>query len=65
MTEKRTVVKLFNKKEDCCGCSACEAICPNYAITMKRDEMGFFYPIIDEQKCISCLRCIGVCPLKA
>lgn len=55
---------LFTRKEDCCGCSACYAICPKWAIEMKEDEEGFEYPRIDEDKCVRCYQCIKVCPIK-
>ena len=60
---KKTI--LFEKKELCCGCTACYAICPKGAITMIEDEEGFDYPIINDEKCISCYQCIRVCPIKA
>jgi len=52
---------LVANKEECCGCSACEALCPTGAISMNLDEDGFYYPIIDEKKCKHCHQCIGVC----
>ena len=55
---------LYNEKGECCGCTACYAACPVKAISMEADEEGFEYPHIDEQKCIRCLRCIHVCPMK-
>ena len=55
---------LYEQKKDCCGCSACYACCPVKAIQMKSDNEGFQYTIIDEKKCIRCLQCIKVCPLK-
>ena len=51
---------LFKKREDCCGCTACYAICPKDAITMIEDEEGFEYPQIDETNVfivINALRC--------
>ena len=57
-------VFLYSKKEDCCGCSACFAICPQRAICMKEDREGFEYPEIDEEKCIQCGMCLRVCPMK-
>ena len=40
---------LFKSKEDCCGCTACYAICPKMAISMVEDEEDFDYPQIDEK----------------
>ena len=57
-------VVLYSKKEDCCGCSACFAICPQRAIYMKEDREGFEYPEMDEEKCIKCCMCLRVCPMK-
>lgn len=55
---------LFETKADCCGCTACYAICPRGAITMIADDEGFEYPHVDHSKCIACYRCIRVCPFK-
>ena len=38
-----------NKKQDCCGCTACAAICPKDAIIMKEDNEGFLYPTVDKE----------------
>lgn len=56
--------KLFNKKENCCGCSACAQICPKQCITMAVDAEGFWYPKIDANLCIKCGLCEKTCPLK-
>ncbi|NBI71290.1 4Fe-4S dicluster domain-containing protein [Clostridiaceae bacterium] len=56
---------LFDNKENCCGCSACYAVCPARAIVMEADEEGFLYPEIIEEKCIRCARCLSVCAFKA
>lgn len=50
-------------KEECVGCTACANICPVKAINMQIDEEGFEYPMIDENKCISCELCIKTCEL--
>ena len=55
---------LYNRKEECCGCTACYAVCANNAISMTLDEKGFEYPTIDEEKCICCYQCIKACPIK-
>ena len=51
------------EKNKCCGCSACEQICPKKCIKMVEDEKGFIYPKINKQNCINCGRCISVCPM--
>lgn len=56
---------LYNRKEECCGCTACYAICPKAAISMVEDEEGFEYPVIDDEtKCVRCYMCLKVCPFK-
>lgn len=55
---------IFERKEECCGCSACCMICPREAIVMKMDEEGFYYPEIQSDKCIGCKKCINICPIK-
>lgn len=55
------MIKLFNKKEDCCGCTACQNICPENAIKMQEDEEGFKYPFINQEACIGCKKCLKVC----
>ena len=64
MNEKKIPI-LYTKKSDCCGCTACYAICPKSAITMLPDEEGFDYPVIDEKRCVRCGMCLKVCPIKA
>lgn len=58
-------MKLYEKKEGCCGCGACADICPAGAVGMVFDKEGFRYPQVDEAKCIHCNRCRQVCPVKA
>lgn len=55
---------LFDQKMECCGCTACYAVCPMHAIRMILDDEGFEYPEIDTEKCIRCNQCIQVCPMK-
>ena len=51
------------RKEDCCGCHACETVCPTQCITMREDSEGFLYPETDVSKCIDCHLCEKVCPV--
>lgn len=53
----------INRKEDCCGCRACEQICPKKCINIYEDNEGFQYPNIDKEKCINCNLCDKVCPI--
>ena len=52
----------INDKSQCSGCTACFAVCPKGAVSMKPDRLGFMYPEVDSDKCISCGLCIKVCP---
>ena len=58
------MVELFEKAEQCCGCTACLNICPKQAISMLEDQKGFLYPKIDCSKCVECGLCQKVCPFK-
>lgn len=48
-------------KDLCCGCGACSQACPKDAISVEKDSMGFYVPVIDEEKCIDCGICIKKC----
>lgn len=48
-------------KKECNGCGICTYVCPVQAITMIKDEEGFLYPHINEEKCIKCNKCKNVC----
>lgn len=56
--------ELYKNRENCCGCSACYAICPLKAIIMEPDEEGFLYPVVDASKCVCCYKCLSVCVFK-
>lgn len=46
---------------DCCGCTACMAVCPYDAISMRPDSLGFKYPSVDVGRCVDCGLCEKVC----
>lgn len=52
---------VFDKKENCSGCGVCKAVCSENAVTMQRDDCGFYYPKIDAERCILCGRCQSHC----
>lgn len=54
---------IITDPQDCCGCSACQKICPKKCITMQEDSEGFLYPIFDINKCIECGLCERTCPV--
>ena len=55
----------MNHKSECCGCTACQQICPVQCIVMTSDEEGFLYPKINEGQCIGCRKCEVVCPIQS
>lgn len=57
-------MRINKHKEDCCGCSACAQICPQKAISLVPDVLGFKYPVIDDKLCIDCGLCVKVCQFK-
>lgn len=50
-------------KSFCTGCGCCCNVCPKNAISMKIDNDGFRYPVIDKEKCIDCGLCKKKCPV--
>ena len=55
-------MQLFDKKSSCFGCGACQERCAVGAIRMEPDREGFWYPVVDPEKCVHCSSCISVCP---
>ena len=45
----------------CTGCMMCSDICAKSAISFKND-LGFWYPSVDEDKCVNCGICSKRCP---
>ena len=53
--------KAINK--DCCGCKMCGDLCPAEAIRFVTDHEGFWYPQVDNEKCVKCGLCVKKCPV--
>lgn len=56
-------MKMVCDKKECCGCGACQQICPKKCIIMEEDLDGFLYPTINTEKCVNCKVCQKVCPI--
>ena len=56
-----TMIQIANKV-DCCGCNACGDACSHGAISFQTDIEGFWYPVVDKEKCVDCGLCEKVCP---
>ena len=50
-------------KSKCCGCTACDNVCPQNAISMLPDEEGFLYPHVCLSDCVDCGLCEKACPV--
>jgi len=46
----------------CRDCGMCETACPRNAISRNESEAGHFEYLVDENLCIGCGTCAGVCP---
>lgn len=47
----------------CVGCRVCKDVCSRNAVEMIPDRHGFYFPVIDEKKCIHCRKCENTCPV--
>ena len=61
----RQLPELYRDRSECCGCTACEFVCPKSAISMEPDEEGFLYPVVNAGACVRCDRCESACAFKA
>ena len=55
------MIQIKNKAQ-CCGCGACQNVCPKNCISMVTDSEGFLYPSVNVVECINCDACVRVCP---
>ena len=54
-------MKIEELKNECTGCTACAFVCPKQCIDIKLDTEGFYFPVIDKDRCISCKKCETIC----
>ncbi|WP_411681472.1 Coenzyme F420 hydrogenase/dehydrogenase, beta subunit C-terminal domain [Clostridium thailandense] len=50
-------------QEKCTGCFGCFNSCNVGAISMEISKEGFYYPLINDGKCVSCGKCNNNCPV--
>ena len=48
--------------DECTGCMMCGDVCSKEAIEFKM-EKGFWFPTVDEDKCVNCSLCYNKCPV--
>ena len=48
-------------KNACCGCAACVDTCAHEAITLQEDEDGYYFPVVNSNKCVGCKICEKNC----
>lgn len=53
--------KVYIEKNKCCACGVCAFICPKQAISMECDDLGFIFPVINQNLCVDCGACIKAC----
>ena len=59
--EKRMTVE-FVADNDCTGCLSCVAVCKQSAISIKYNNEGFWFPVVNITKCTRCGMCYRKCP---
>lgn len=45
----------------CAGCGACAVICPSSAVSIRKNENGFYEASVNYEKCVECGLCKKVC----
>lgn len=56
-------IEIIDKRK-CSGCEACRNTCPKNAISMRFNQEGFGYPVVNTAECVNCGLCVKVCPVE-
>lgn len=56
------MVELANRNV-CTGCGACAYVCPKHCISMKENDYGVIYPVVNDIECVGCNKCRSFCPI--
>lgn len=48
----------------CQACGMCYSVCKQFAIVFEQNEFSEFIPKLNQEKCISCKKCIDACPAR-
>ena len=54
-------IKILHINDKCTGCGACVSTCTKEALSLQYDKEGFYYPVLNYDKCVNCKRCESVC----
>lgn len=54
-------MKLYEARNECCGCSGCFNACNFDALHMVPDKRNILFPEIDYERCVTCRKCEKVC----
>lgn len=54
-------LRILQIEDTCTGCGACASACPKDCIVLRRNSEGFYFPELDDSKCIGCKICEKVC----
>ena len=53
----------ISRYKNCFGCGVCSISCPVGAISIARNNDGFYEPIVEFSACVECGICLAVCSL--
>ena len=56
--------KLHPHPDNCTGCGVCSCVCPTKAVSLSKDQEGFWFPKIDKILCKECGICEKSCHMR-